>query len=58
MEIYHTPGVISRNQIDGKAGRQMTLSGNSGPAFIMRWNGDEQPALAWYRNNKEEVVHG
>jgi hypothetical protein len=58
MEIYHVPGVISQNQIDGNPGRRMTLFGNSRPAFIGRWNGDEQPALAGYRNNKEEIING
>jgi len=58
MKNYHTPGVIRQNQIDGTPGRRMTPFGNGEPAFIGRWDGDEQPALAGHCNNKEEITYG
>jgi len=58
MENNHAPGIISQNQIGGKHGRRTTPFGKGGPVFIGRWNEDEQPALAGYRNNKEEIIHG
>jgi hypothetical protein len=58
MENFQVPGVISQNRIDGNPGRRMTPLENSGPAFIVCRDGDDQPALAGYRNNEEEITYG
>ena len=58
MENFNVPEIISQNQIGGNSGRRMTPFGNAGQAFIVRLDGDEQPAMAEHGNNEEEIIYG
>ncbi len=58
MENYHAQGFIIQNLIKRIPDKQIPQFGNSGPAFIDCRDGDEQPPLAGYWNNEEEIAYG